>query len=43
MMQLFGVTLMSFGSMCILGYIAWRAFEWYQRKAAGYVEMASWP
>ena len=42
LLQVFGVTLMSFGSLCILGYIAWRAFEWYQRKAAGYVEMTSW-
>lgn len=42
MMQIFGVTLMSFGALCVLAYVAWRAFEVYQRRAAGYVEMASW-
>jgi hypothetical protein len=41
-LQLVGVTLTSFGSLCILSYVAWRAFEWYQRKAAGYVEMAQY-
>jgi hypothetical protein len=42
LLQVFGVTLMSFGSLVILGFIAWRAFEWYQRKGSGYVEMTQW-
>jgi len=42
LMQLFGVSLMSFGSLAILGYVAWKAVEWYQRHEAGYVEMATY-